>query len=276
MVPRLADIRRVRRLLRTLAALRTQHPSVTPPADDIEAKQALRHRRYHPSVPTERDDLLPELAAGLLDELPGGGVLRVLGARISRAVLEEWRRNCSLTLRIATEHAGMSREDVAEALEREPKLAPLFVRVLYASGMNGHDKTLKLLAGFLGEALADVTRIDDVALMLSVIADFSEHHIKILELLATPVAGAELPRKTEATSWTTGLVVAASDMRPELALAASQGLLNAGFLSDAGLDGGGATYGDMSEGGTILVLTELGQTVLEVLRSVAEREGSRD
>jgi hypothetical protein len=224
-------------------------------------------------MPQDPDDLLPDFVGGLLDPLPGGGALGVLGERLTRVLRDEWRRNCSLTLRMACEHAGLSREDLAERLSEEPRLAPLVIRVLWASGMNGHDKTLKMLAGFLGEAFADISRVDDVALMLAAVADFTEHHVKVLELVATPLVDAELPRETPASNWTTGLVVSASSMRPELALAAAQGLLNAGFLSDSGIDGGGATYGDMSEGGTILTLTEMGRTVLDVLQEVSEREG---
>lgn len=215
------------------------------------------------------DDLLPELASAAVESLPGGAFLGILLDRATRAVQAEWRRNLSKAIRIATEEAGVSREDLDELIEREPQLAPLFVRVLYAAGMNGHDKTLKLLGGFLGQALADTSRVNDVALMLAAIEDLSEHHIKVLEIVDSPIKSHECLAESEGTHWTTGLLIQVSGMRPELALVAAQGLINAGFVSDVGLDGGGATYGDLATGGTILQVTELGQTILQVLRAVA-------
>lgn len=217
---------------------------------------------------TRDDDLFPELAGGLVGSLPGGGVLSVVVERATGAVLREWRRNLSVTLQLACEYTGMSREDLAEKLELESNLAPLFIRVLYAAGMNGNDKTLRMLAGFLGDAVADLSRVDEIALLLAAVSDFTEHHIKVLELLEKPPAQTDGLRDTEVAHWTTGLLVRVSDMRPEIALAAARGLLRAGLLDDIGLDGGGVTSNDLKAGGTILAITELGQTVLEVLRTV--------
>ena len=211
------------------------------------------------------DDLLPELASAAVDSLPGGAFLGVLLDRATRAVQAEWRRNLSTAIKIATHQAGLSREDLDELIEREPRL----VRVLYAAGKNGHDKTLKLLGGFLGQALADTSRIDDVALMLSAIENLSEHHIKVLEIVETPVSSHASLSGTPSTHWTTGLLVQVSGMRRELSLVAAQGLINAGLVSDVGIDGGGVTYGDLEAGGTILQVTELGQAILQVLRAVA-------
>ena len=218
------------------------------------------------SVPD--DDLLPELAGAALDSLPAGALLGVIGDRAVRVVRDEWRRNQSRAIRIATRHAGIGREDLAELLEREPKLVPLFVRVLYAAGMNGHDKTLKLLGGFLGHALADVSEIDDVSLMLAAVENLTEHHIKVLEIVESPLADYEALSGVRATHWTTGLLVKVAGMRRELTLVATQGLLNAGFVSDQGIDGGGPTDGDLEAGGTILHSTEMGQSVLHVLRAI--------
>lgn len=212
------------------------------------------------------DELLPDLASAAVESLPGGAFIGVLVERGARALQVEWRRNLSTAIRVATDQAGLSREDLSELIEREPRLVPLFVRVLYAAGMNGHDKTLKLLGGFLGQALADTTQIDDVSLMLSAVENMAEHHIKVLEIVETPISSHPEIEDTRGTHWTTGLLVAVSGMRRELTLVAAQGLMNAGFVSDQGLDGGSVTYGDLETGGTIIELTELGQTVLEVLR----------
>jgi hypothetical protein len=136
--------------------------------------------------------------------------------------------------------------------------------------MNGHDKTLKLLGGFLGQALADPSHIDDVSLMLSAIENLTEHHIKVLEIVESPLACHDVIAGTSATHWTTGLVVQVASMRRELTLVAAQGLLNAGFVSDQGIDGGGATYGDLETGGTIVEITEMGLTILKVLRAISD------
>ncbi len=220
-------------------------------------------------MPSDKN-LVPELAAAAVDSLPGGAILGVLVDRAARAVQSEWRRNQSTAIRVATARAGLSREDLAELLEREPRLSPLLIRVLFAAGTNGHDKTLKLLGGFLGEALTDTTRIDDVSLILSVIEDLSEHHIKVLEIVESPLNSHDVATEASATRWTTGLVVRVAGMRRELALVATQGLLNAGLVSNDGIDGGGATFGDLETGGTILQITELGQTILQVLRAVSD------
>jgi len=110
----------------------------------------------------DNDPLVPELVGAALDLLPGGGLLGVFGERGMRLVLEEWLRNRSLALRLAKEHAGLSREDLDELIAKNPKVVPLLVRTLHAAGMTGQDAALKLLAGFLGDALADVTRISEV------------------------------------------------------------------------------------------------------------------
>lgn len=199
-----------------------------------------------------------------MDSLPGGAFLGVLVERGARALQVEWRRNLSTAIRVATDQAGLSREDLGELIEHEPRLIPLFIRVLYAAGMNGQDKTLKLLGGFLGQALADTTQIDDVSLMLSAVENMSEHHIKVLEIVESPISSHPAIADTRGTHWTTGLLVAVSGMRRELTLVAAQGLMNAGFVSDQGLDGG--SVGGLETGGTIIEITELGQTVLEVLR----------
>lgn len=175
-----------------------------------------------------------------------------------------------MTIELATQRAGISREDLAERLERDPQLVPLFVRVLYAAGMNGHDRTLRLLGGFLGDALSDVSQVDDVSLMLAAVENLSEHHIKVLELAASSLSSHDSIAGVQARHWTTGLMIQVAGMRPELTLVACQGLLNAGFVSDGGIDGGGATYADLEAGGTILQITELGETVLCLLCEVEQ------
>jgi hypothetical protein len=220
------------------------------------------------------DGLIPALVAGTLDLLPGGGIFGVFGERATKLALEEWQRNRSLTLRMASERAGLSREDLEELVEENPRVVPLLIRTLHAAGMTGQDKTLRLLAGFLGDALADVSKISDVETLIGAVQNLTEHHIKVLEIVASEPS--EYPGLEDEANdhWTTGLVVGISSMRSELALVGVQGLLAAGFVSDAGLDGGGATWGDLQSGGTMLQLTDLGRTVLDILGEVGEFDRS--
>jgi hypothetical protein len=222
-------------------------------------------RVYLGGVPD--DDLVPELAAATVNSLPGGAFLSILFDRSTRAVRREWERNLSTALRVAEARSGLSREDLQERLEESPQLVPLYVRVLYAAGMTGHDRTLKLLGGFLGEAFADTSQVDDVSLILSSVESLTEHHIKALEIIASPLSSSEIGAASKATKWSTGLVAQVSGMRPSLAHAACRGLLNAGLASD---DAGGTTLGNLLQGGTVLEPTDLGRTVLEVLNAVAK------
>jgi hypothetical protein len=216
------------------------------------------------------DSFIPAVAGGALDLLPGGSLVSVFGERGAKLVLQEWRRNRSLTLSLAIKQAGLSREDLEELLIEHPRVVPLLIRTLHAAGMTGQDKTLRLLAGFLGHALADVSSISDVETLIGAVQNLTEHHIKVLEIVSS--SRSDYPQLTEVAGdrWTTGLVVSISSMRSELTLVGVQGLLATGFLSDAGLDGGGATWGDLESGGTILKVTELGRTVLNMLGEVAE------
>lgn len=135
--------------------------------------------------------------------------------------------------------------------------------------MNRDNKILRILAGFLGEALANSSTVDDVSPMLLAVEDLGEHHIKVLEILE------RRPREFDeledlgshgGTQWTTGLLDMVSGMRTELSLVAYRGLVNAGFVAEYGFDGGDVTG---ETGGTIIAMTELGRTVMQVLRDVA-------
>jgi hypothetical protein len=105
--------------------------------------------------------------------------------------------------------------------------------------------------------------------MLVAVENLHQHHIHVLELVEQPPNERPALGGTQATHWSTGLLATAFGMRHELALVAAQGVLSAGSVSDHGLDGG-VTYAHLEAGGTILVITEMGRTVLEVLRAVQQ------
>ena len=70
---------------------------------------------------------------GLLDPI-GNSV----GKRMYRAVAAEWQRNRSTVLRAAEAAEGLTREQFEAWAEEEPRAIPLYVKILWAAGMNGH------------------------------------------------------------------------------------------------------------------------------------------
>lgn len=123
-----------------------------------------------------------EVVGSLMDAwLPGlGPVLR----RLVGLVSDEWARNASTSIRAAEQISGMSREDIAEALEDDPKLIPLVTRLLFAAGQTGHDEILLGMGVALGDALRSRDRIDDAELVLMGIQHLRPQHIRVLRSLS--------------------------------------------------------------------------------------------
>lgn len=127
--------------------------------------------------------------------LPGLGAV---GGRLSDVVRSEWKRNTSRALRVAEDASGLSREDLEELLVANPETVPLLVQVLYAAGMNGHDRTLRAMGAALGLA-ADATRrtdrhtLADIEGALRGMREFDDRHFAVLGYLA-PLA---VPRYDE-------------------------------------------------------------------------------
>ena len=207
------------------------------------------------------DDFTPELVAGLVGMVPVvGSLAQPLARHLASKMMEERERNASTVLELACRRSGYSREDLGELLEREPTLVTLVNRVLHQAAMNGQTSVLKVLAGFLGDAMSDTAKIDDVHALLAPIASLGEHHIRVLEELN---AGSEEP--DDLATWNLSELVLAVAIRRELVLAAIQGLYAGGFAQSQGLDAG-----DVSEllGGELISITPLGQTLLEVLSAI--------
>ncbi|MEV0950982.1 hypothetical protein [Promicromonospora sp. NPDC050249] len=129
-----------------------------------------------------------------------GAVIPGSGPFIARAlslVRKEWQRNASQSLRAAETISGRSREDLEELLETNPELTPLYLRVLWAAGMNGHDETLRAMGATLGEAVnasgteaADAIADADQALMA--MSRLTPRHFRILRFMCSrprPTAG---------------------------------------------------------------------------------------
>ncbi len=79
-----------------------------------------------------------------------GPVGSSVGKRMYRAVAAEWQRNRSTALRAAEAATGLTREQIEEWAEAEPRAIPLYLKVLWAAGMNGHDDTLRAMGTVLG------------------------------------------------------------------------------------------------------------------------------
>ena len=205
-------------------------------------------------MPDERDSLPVEYAEKLVEQIPVvGPLLGPLGKRAAASVSREWKRNRSVALRAAARAAGMSREDLEDAIATVSGVVPLTIRLLWAAGMNGHDATLKGMGATLGHAVRDPSLIGEAEVILAAMADFGPSHRAVLEALEALPAGKglvseDLPDHVDAPRSIVGLCASAL-------LASGLVQIHAGY-------GGGVPH----------TITDLGRTVLDVLREV-ERDG---
>jgi hypothetical protein len=144
----------------------------------------VKHKKSDAEDRDLASDLVAE-AADMVVPVVGG----VAASRILAAVRAEWRRSMSQALKAAEQAMGLSREDLAELLERDPRTVPLYVKVLLAAGMNGHDATLRAMgAAFAAAAQAsargDDDSLEDAELALSAMASFTPRHFRVLGALA--------------------------------------------------------------------------------------------
>jgi hypothetical protein len=129
------------------------------------------------------DGLLPDLigdATSLF--MPFGGSV---GKRVAGLLLAEWKRNSSSALQAAERVSGLSREDFVDWIGREPRAVPLYLTVLWAAGMNGHDQTLRAMGAVFGQAAKAAARTDDAAfedaeLALGAMAGLLPRHFLVL------------------------------------------------------------------------------------------------
>ncbi len=134
-----------------------------------------------------RGELVEDIGSDIGQLLtPFGGAL---GKRVIRAVFAEWQSNRSTALRAAEVASGMSREQFAEWAEADARAVPLYLKVLWAAGMNGHDQTLRALGAVLGRAArasaaGDDHQFDQAELALRAMADLTPRHFLVLGLAA--------------------------------------------------------------------------------------------
>lgn len=193
--------------------------------------------------------------------IPMGGTL---GKRLARSLTTEWRRNTSNALRVAVEASGLSRENFAEWIKEDVRAIPLYLKVLWAAGMNGHDQTLRAMGAVLGSAAQATARGDDEAfeeaeLALRAMSDLTPRHFRVLRVLneaqVVTIEGGE-PNYGQ---FTPDHVASEAGMREEVA---HQCLIN---LAGAGL----ATTLNVL-GGMAYPITDLGRAVIMAATAVAE------
>ena len=140
--------------------------------------------------PKHGDSLGSDVAQDLVGLL--GPVGSSLGKRIYRAVAAEWQRNRSTALRAAEAASGLTREQFVEWAEQEPRAVPLYLEVLWAAGMNGHDETLPAMGTVLGSAAGATAtgneeEVERAELALRAMDDLTPQHFRVLA-----AAGADL------------------------------------------------------------------------------------
>lgn len=206
-------------------------------------------------------DLAGELTGSLV---PGLGAPAKL---MARRVLQEWRRNGSVALGAAERTSGLTREEIGEAITEDPRLLPLATRLLYAAGMNGHDRTLAAMGAAFGDAVRSREALDECELILTSLADLTDFHTRVL-LKLTEVApnsappDANLPddQQRETRQWTARFLrEAMAPMAERVTTLCVAGLVARGLMRTTDTYLGGYE------------LTELGRVLLDVLEQHAAK-----
>lgn len=198
-------------------------------------------------------DVLNSVVEVVAGSIPGVGAA---AEALVRKVRQEHQRRRSIALRAAEDASGLTREEIAEAIAKEPRLVPLVTRVLYAAGMNGHDATLKAMGAALGQAVGRPDAIDEAELILTALADLTDNHARTLLLLSKD------PPELSGTArvWTVELLERKSDLAPRATSLCLAALVARGLAAVTTGFGGGNVYG----------ITMLGWDVLAVLREYVD------
>jgi hypothetical protein len=238
-------------------------PEATP--DRRQRERLGRWVRVATILPAMSDEPLgAELAGAAAGMVPViGPLLEVFARRTAVAVTQEGHRARSVALKAAERSAGCTREELGEAIAKDPRLVPLLVRLLYAAGMTGQDRTLKIMGTALGDAVREPSRVDEVEMILAAVAGLGEKHFRILEVLAGhPPPPAATGERQE--PWGRDNLAQMPSMLEQ------EATLNIGL---AGLIGAGLVFEQtgLYGGGTALIVTALGETVLQLLDEMGDR-----
>lgn len=211
---------------------------------------------------TEPPHELPEdLASDLIGDLIPFG--QTIGKRLVRPVVAEWKRNRSVALRAAETASQMTREQLADWVANDPAAIPLYMKVLWAAGMNGHDPTLRAMGTVLGHAAkaSEAGRdeeMDDAELALRAMSDLVPKHFKILGVLSEGQAAKAEDDTANLGNFMPEHVAEVAGMRLETV---NQCLLN---LAAAGLATTSSVYG-----GIAYPITSLGRAVIAAAREIS-------
>lgn len=189
------------------------------------------------------DELIAE-AMGQLIPVVGGP----LGRRLMRPIRQEWKRNTSTALGAAEAASGLSREDLLEFMEKDSRAVPLYLHVLWAAGMNGHDATLRAMGAVFGDAAhaarsGDDARLEDLETSLRAMSNLGPRHFRSLKhLIANPPSDSGSGGKSYANC-TPNAVAQALGLSEDSTHQCLFNMIGAGLVTQAtGLLGGGTGY----------------------------------
>lgn len=193
--------------------------------------------------------------------VPGGGPV---ARRLWDGVAAEWRRNSSTALRSAERASGLSREDLAEWIAAVPRAVPLYLKILWAAGTNGHDKTLAAMGAVLGHAARATRRggtdgFDDAELALRAMAELTDRHFRVLATIANNEVLKSADGQENFAQYRPGYVATQTGLREEVAHQCLINLAGAGLAVQLPLFGGGTGY----------PITDLGRAIVEAAGEVS-------
>jgi hypothetical protein len=212
------------------------------------------------AMPDAEEPIADDLAAGAVELVPFlGPILAPFAKRGSRKIREEWARNASKALRAAERISEMSREELSHRIIEDPRIIPLFIRVLYTAGMTGQDPILAALGVALGGAIRDPDKVDEAELLLIGMANLRGHHILILRIMTV-----NRPHPTEPDTFVYWL--------PENLANESGYSRNLVDICVAGLMGSGLIQLGQDAYGVCYEISDLGRTALKVIDELDEAQ----
>jgi hypothetical protein len=181
------------------------------------------------------DVALSVIVSGVSGALPiFGGFVEPIAENILQKAKEEWTRNHSKALEVAQRAAGLERDQLGEAIANNPSLIPLYVRILYAAGMNGHDEVLRTIGTLFGGAVKEVLDSDTYSLdyleaILSSLDGLGPIHFRILHALESGQIPNESGSKDQ-TQHSSDLISAHLTIDQDLADMCLNNLASAGLI----------------------------------------------
>lgn len=149
----------------------------------------------------------------------------------------------------------MSREDIEATVENNPRMIPLVDRVLFYAGMAMYDDTVLALGTALADAFSDPDEADVTELVVKSLAELGRYEAQVLATLCDKPFGEYADYKS--ASWTTERVRDATGLSDTVIDLSVAGLRATGLVKPSNMWAG-------------FSVTELGRTVLEVIRVARE------